>query len=80
MVSLNSHSLEITNREREILQNIVDKGFCTKRICADLCITANTVHTHRNRILLKLDVHNITDAVVEAIRRGIVEVKPKPQQ
>ena len=41
-------------------------------MAAILDISPATVETHRARILQKLDVHNIAEVVLYAVRRGII--------
>ena len=63
----------LTGREIEVLQLIV-KGLRNKEIAARLNITEETVQSHVRNILAKLSVHDRTEAVSIAIRRGIVHV------
>ena len=66
-------SPELTDRELEVLRRIV-AGRSNKEIAADLGITEGTVKTHVNRVLDKLDVHDRTQAVVTAVKRGLVRM------
>jgi DNA-binding NarL/FixJ family response regulator len=62
----------LTPRETEILQ-LIAKGL-SNRVAADaLGLSRATVRTHLEHIYAKLDVSNRTEAVTEAIRRGIIE-------
>ena len=61
----------LTEREREVLQHIAE-GKVNKEIAAALSISANTVETHRKRIMEKLDVHNTAGLVRFAMRKRIV--------
>lgn len=46
-------SKPLTAREAEIFA-LIGEGFCTKEIAARLCLSADTVKTHRKRIARKL--------------------------
>jgi len=63
----------LTNREVEVLQ-LVARGMRNKEIAADLKISDETVQGHVKNILAKLSVHDRTEAVAIAIRRGIVHL------
>jgi two-component system NarL family response regulator len=63
----------LTNREIEVLQ-LVARGMRNKEIAADLKISDETVQGHVKSILAKLSVHDRTEAVAVAIRRGIVHL------
>ena len=61
----------LSAREREIFQ-LIAEAKSNKEVAALLDISPATVETHRARILQKLDVHNIAEVVLYAVRRGIV--------
>ena len=63
----------LTNREIEVL-HLVAKGMRNKEIAADLKISDETVQGHVKNILAKLSVHDRTEAVAVAARRGIVHL------
>jgi two-component system, NarL family, response regulator len=63
----------LTTRETEILR-LVARGMRNKEIAADLKISDETVQGHVKNILAKLSVHDRTEAVAVAIRRGIVHL------
>lgn len=60
-------------REHEILQLIVD-GLDIRQIAARLILSAKTVKHHLSSIYSKLGAPNRTTAVVEGLRRGIVDL------
>jgi two-component system NarL family response regulator len=64
---------ELTHREMEVLKLIV-AGQSNKEIGAALSITEGTVKVHVNNLLGKLGVSDRTQAVTEALRRGIVHL------
>ena len=63
----------LTPREREVLQALAD-GRSNKEIARQLHITIETQRTHMVNILSKLEVHSQLQAVVFAIRNGIVRL------
>jgi two-component system NarL family response regulator len=64
----------LTNREIEVLR-LVARGMRNKEIAADLKISDETVQGHVKNILAKLSVHDRTEAVAVAVRRGIVHLE-----
>jgi len=60
-----------TPRETEIIR-LLAEGKANKAIAAELGITVRTVETHRAKIMLKLDLHSLTQLVHYAIRHKIV--------
>lgn len=68
------HGSDLTNRELEILQGILD-GQSNKEIGFELSISEGTVKNHINSILGKLNVADRTQAALTAIRRGLLRLK-----
>ena len=66
-----SHSL--TARELEVLR-LLARGLPNKQIARELEIAEKTVKTHVSNILQKLELHDRTQAVVYALREGIVDI------
>jgi len=64
---------ELTPREREILERIAG-GRSNKEIAALLNLAENTVKNHVHVILEKLGVQDRTQAVTNAIKRGILHI------
>jgi DNA-binding NarL/FixJ family response regulator len=62
----------LSPRETEILQ-LIAKGLSNPEAAQALGLSRATVRTHLEHIYAKLDVSNRTEAVTEAIRRGIIE-------
>ncbi len=60
----------ITPREKEILQ-LIEKGFSTQQVAAQLFIAACTVQNHRNNILRKTGCHNIAQALLYLKENGL---------
>jgi two-component system NarL family response regulator len=61
----------LTEREVEVLQ-LVAAGMANKEIAARLFIAEGTVKTHLSSIHEKLNVRDRTEAVMVAVRRGIL--------
>ena len=61
----------LSEREREIFQ-LVAEGRSTREVAELLSVSPATVETHRAHILQKLDVHNIAELVLFAVRRGVI--------
>ena len=61
----------LTEREREIFRLIAD-GHTSREIADTLFITLKTVHNHRAKIMIKLDIHNRSELIKYAIRKGLV--------
>ncbi len=64
---------QLTPREIEIL-NYVAQGYANKLIAFELGISENTIKNHLTAILSKLDVKDRTEAVVIAIKHGLISV------
>ncbi len=61
----------LSSRELEIL-NMVKQGFYSKEISGKLSISVNTVNTHRQNILTKLNASNSIEAVRYASKLGLI--------
>ncbi|MFI0353926.1 response regulator [Actinomadura sp. 9N407] len=61
---------ELTPREREVLQCMVD-GLNRAEIADRLGLSANTVRTHTQNLLAKLDMHSALEAITLAMRSGL---------
>jgi DNA-binding NarL/FixJ family response regulator len=64
----------LTPRERQILQ-LVAEGNTTKEVARLLNISFKTADSHRNHIMQKLDVHDVTGLVRYAIHRGLLPIR-----
>lgn len=69
---------QLTDREREVLGLLVE-GASSTHIARRLSISPNTVRTHIQNILTKLQVHSRLEAATFAVRFGIVNVGPDRQ-
>jgi len=72
-MSTSKNKIELTEREKEILQLIVQEK-TTKEIAEQLCLSEKTIETHRASIMLKLEVKNIAGMVKKAIMQGLAVV------
>ncbi|MEL7832563.1 response regulator transcription factor [Fodinibius sp. Rm-B-1B1-1] len=70
----NHYQQDITEREREILQLIVD-GLTSKEIAEKLYISPRTVDTHRANLMEKLQLNNIAELVRYSIRHQLVNIE-----
>src|SRR5579864_8784788 len=61
----------LTSREREVL-HLAAEGHSHREIAQRLSISPRTAEVHRANLMRKLDLHNQTDLVRYAIRRGII--------
>jgi two-component system response regulator NreC len=61
-------------REREVLQ-LLAEGKSSKDIASHLHVSEKTVHTHRQHIMEKLNLHSIAELTKYAIREGITTVE-----
>ena len=67
---------ELTQRELEVLQ-LPTKGLSNKEIAANLIISEKTVKNHIANIFSKLQVNDRTQAVLYALRKGLVTISPE---
>ncbi len=63
----------LTDREREVLELMVDGVTSNRQLAKRLDISENTVKFHVRNILDKLHLHNRAQAVSHALRHGMVE-------
>jgi two-component system response regulator NreC len=61
----------LTERELEVLK-LVAEGLTNRQIAAKLSISIKTVQSHRANLMDKLDLHDRTELVRYAIRRGLI--------
>jgi len=63
----------LSGRELEVLQ-LMAKGAANKEISAQLSIAQSTVKTHIANIFQKLGVNDRTEAVTQALKKGIIRL------
>jgi len=64
----------LTSREREIL-HLVAYGLTSTEIANRFCISPRTVEVHRASMMRKLGLHNRTELIHYAVRRGLLPEK-----
>jgi regulator of cell morphogenesis and NO signaling len=70
-VGQNSEAL--SDREKEVIISLV-QGMSNKEIADHLCISINTVITHRRNIARKLQIHSPAGLTIYAIVNGLVNI------
>jgi len=69
-----NHFLDLSKREKEILQ-LVAQGATNKDVAAKLFLSEHTVRNALSIIFQKLHVNNRTEAVVYALRAGLLKLE-----
>jgi len=64
---------ELTERERQVVQ-LLSEGLSNKLIADRLGISDHTAKFHVNGVMMKLGASTRTEAVVEAMRRGLIKL------
>ena len=67
----------ITKREKEVLY-LISQEYTNRQISQMLYISLNTVHTHRKKIISKLQVKNTAGIIRKSFELGILPM-PKPE-
>jgi DNA-binding NarL/FixJ family response regulator len=62
---------KLTPREREVLQ-LIAEGCTNKAIAEALSISVKTVEKHRANVMTKLEVHDLSNLMREAIKHGLI--------
>ena len=70
---LDQSSEVISDREKEVIVSLV-QGMSNKEIADHLCISPNTVITHRRNIARKLQIHSPAGLTIYAIVNGLVDI------
>jgi DNA-binding NarL/FixJ family response regulator len=68
----------LTAREAEVLQ-LVAEGKANKQTAAKLHISIKTVEKHRQSLMRKLDIHNVTGLTRYAIATGSIEGRDRSE-
>ena len=61
----------LSPREREVLQ-LVAEGKSSKEVANLLSLSVYTVETHRAKMMQKLNLHNIPELILYAVRKGVI--------
>ena len=65
---------ELTLRELDVLKRIAE-GKSTQKIARELCVSVNTVDTHRRHLMEKLGARNVADLLMRAVSYGIIPLR-----
>ena len=65
----------LTDREKQVLK-LVAEGLANKEVAEVLGISVKTAMSHREKVMEKLGLHNRTELVRFALRRGVIRVDP----
>jgi len=63
----------LTAREREVFK-LIAEGHTSRVIADKLIISLKTVLGHRTKIMGKLDIHNQTELIRVAVRKGLISI------
>jgi DNA-binding CsgD family transcriptional regulator len=66
------YSALLPSREREVVA-LLATGKSNKEIASSLSISIRTVETHRAKIMLKLDMHSLSELVRYAVRTHLIQ-------
>ena len=64
---------DLSKREFEVLR-LLAEGQVNRQVAEQLGISVRTVEGHRARIMLKLELANLSDLIRYAVRKKIVDV------
>lgn len=74
MISRNPNNSEtLSDREKDVIVSLV-QGMTNKEIADHLCISINTVITHRRNIARKLQIHSPAGLTIYAIVNNLVDI------
>jgi DNA-binding NarL/FixJ family response regulator len=71
LLELHSGAIELTAREREVLQ-LIAEGHTTQQVAETLGISPHTATRHRANLMQKLDAHNQVELVRNASLKGLI--------
>ncbi len=69
---LRTRTTRLSSREVEVLQ-LIAEGRANKQVAAELGISVKTVEKHRQRLMVKLNIHDTAGLTRYAIAAGIIE-------
>lgn len=72
-MKLQSEDAQLSQRERDVIVSLV-QGMSNKEIADHLCISTNTVITHRRNIAKKLQIHSPAGLTIYAIVNKLVSI------
>lgn len=62
----------LTDRQKDVLQ-LIAEGYSTNQMAPLLCISASTVEKHRQRLMKKLNIHEVATLTRYAVSQRLVE-------
>jgi two-component system response regulator EvgA len=71
---LKSENYELTPRECDVMYKVLE-GLSSAEISEQLCLSVNTVNSHRKRIMQKLGVNNVVELLNVAAQKRIFDKK-----
>jgi len=71
--SIGQNPEALSDREKDVIISLV-QGMSNKEIADHLCISTNTVITHRRNIARKLQIHSPAGLTIYAIVNGLVDI------
>ena len=71
--SIGQNPEALSDREKDVIVSLV-QGMSNKEIADHLCISTNTVITHRRNIARKLQIHSPAGLTIYAIVNGLVDI------
>lgn len=63
----------LTQREIEVL-HLIAQGLSTRKIAERICLSVNTIESHRKSLIVKLGAKNSVDLVLKAINKGMYDL------
>ena len=73
MVFKGDNAETLSEREKDVVVSLV-QGMANKEIADHLCISVNTVITHRRNIARKLQIHSPAGLTIYAIVNGLIDI------
>jgi DNA-binding NarL/FixJ family response regulator len=70
---LSPHPIDLSSRELEVLRQVAS-GLSDKQVARQLGISEKTVRSHLTRVYLKLQASNRVEAVINALRSGLLSL------
>jgi len=70
---MRSKPVKLTVRERQVLQGLATAGKTSAQVAAELGIGFETFRTHLKNAMRKLCVRTARHAVIQAMRRGLID-------
>ncbi len=71
---INFSGVHLSRREEEVLK-LITNGMSNKEIASHLNLNTRTIETYRERIMNKLDIHNVAGLTKYAIAEGMIDLE-----